>query len=411
VTAAGDLNRSAFRPELPRRSASAKAGASAGQVFAEVLGRYGRDLYMARKLKSDRVLFVAAIVMVCVSVVMVYSASAPIALDDFKDPYYFLIRQGMWAVLGVAVMALAMRIDYRSYRNDPLIWAVLGILGLMLAATLFSAPINGARRWLSIAGLRFQPSEFAKLACVLFTALMLERRMHRINEISYSLTPIAIVTAILAGLIFVEPDAGTAMSLVMVVGVMVFAAGLSYRYIVGATLVAIPALAVAVVWESYRIKRIFAFLDPWADRQGDGFQAVQSFIAVGTGGVTGRGLNESVQKLFYLPFAHTDFIFAVIGEELGLIGTTATLACFCVIAWRGLRISARAEDRFGSLFALGITTMIVAQALINISVVLGLLPTKGIPLPLLSNGGSSLLVSLLGIGILLNISQHESADA
>jgi cell division protein FtsW len=366
---------------------------------------------MARKLKSDRVLFVAAIVMVCVSVVMVYSASAPIALDDFKDPYYFLIRQGMWAVLGVAVMALAMRIDYRSYRNDPLIWGVLGILGLMLAAALFSDPINGARRWLSIAGLRFQPSEFAKLACVLFTALMLERRMHRINEISYSLTPIAIVTAVLAGLIFVEPDAGTAMSLVMVVGVMVFAAGLSYRYLVGAAVVAIPALAVAVIWESYRLKRIFAFLDPWADRQGDGFQAVQSFIAIGTGGITGRGLNESVQKLFYLPFAHTDFIFAVIGEELGLIGTSATLACFCVIAWRGLRISARAEDRFGSLFALGITTMVVAQAFINISVVLGLLPTKGIPLPLLSNGGSSLLVSLLGIGILLNISQHESADA
>jgi cell division protein FtsW len=197
----------------------------------------------------------------------------------------------------------------------------------------------------------------------------------------------------------------------MVVGVMVFAAGLSYRYMVGAALVAIPALAVAIAAESYRIKRFFAFLDPWADRQGDGFQAVQSFIAIGTGGIAGRGLNESVQKLFYLPFAHTDFIFAVIGEELGLIGTTATLACFCVIAWRGLQISARAEDRFGSLFALGITTMIVAQALINISVVLGLLPTKGIPLPLVSNGGSSLLLSLLGIGILLNISQHESADA
>ena len=349
--------------------------------------------------------------MVCVSVVMVYSASAPIALDDYRDPYYFLIRQGLWAVLGVAVMAMAMRIDYRSYRNDALIWAVLGTVGLMLAATLFSTPINGARRWLSIAGLRFQPSEFAKLACVIFTALMLERRMHRINDVSYSLAPIAIITAILAGLIFVEPDAGTAMSLVMVVGVMVFAAGLSYRYVLGAAIAAIPAVIAAVVTESYRVKRIFAYLDPWADRQGEGFQAVQSFIAVGSGGIAGRGLNESVQKLFYLPFAHTDFIFAVIGEELGLIGTTAILACFCVIAWRGLRISTRAEDRFGSLLALGITTMIVVQALINISVVIGLLPTKGIPLPLLSSGGSSLLVSLLGIGVLLNISQHAAADA
>ena len=366
---------------------------------------------MARKLKSDRILFVAAIVMVCVSVVMVYSASAPVALDDHGDPYYFLIRQGLWAVLGVALMALAMRIDYRSYRNDLLIWTGLGILAVMLAATLFAAPVNGARRWLSVAGLRFQPSEFAKLACVFFTALMLERRMHRINDVSYSLAPIAIVTAILAGLIFFEPDAGTAMSLVLIVGVMVFAAGLGYRFMAGAAVVAIPALALAIIWESYRLKRIFAFLDPWADRQGDGFQAVQSFIAVGTGGITGRGLNESVQKLFYLPFAHTDFIFAVIGEELGLIGTTATLACFCMVAWRGLRISGRAEDRFGSLLALGITTMIVAQAFINISVVLGLLPTKGIPLPLISSGGSSLLVSLVGIGVLLNISQHESADA
>jgi cell division protein FtsW len=366
---------------------------------------------LARKLKSDRILFVAAIVMVCVSVVMVYSASAPVALDDHEDPYYFLIRQGMWAVLGVALMALTMRIDYRSYRNDALIWLGLGVLGLMLAATLFAAPVNGARRWLSIAGLRFQPSEFAKLACVFFTALILERRMHRINEVSYSLAPIAIVTVVLAGLIFFEPDAGTAMSLVLIVGVMIFAAGLSYRYLIGAALLAIPAMAVAIVWEPYRVKRLFAFVDPWADRQGDGFQAVQSFIAIGTGGIFGRGLNESVQKLFYLPFAHTDFIFAVIGEELGLIGTTGTLACFCVLAWRGLRISARAEDRFGSLLALGITTMIVAQALINISVVVGLLPTKGIPLPLVSNGGSSLLVSLVGIGVLLNISQHESADA
>ena len=366
---------------------------------------------MARKLKSDRILFVAAIVMVCVSVVMVYSASAPVALNDHEDPYYFLIRQGLWAVLGVALMALAMRIDYRSYRYDALIWTGLGVLALLLTATLFATPVNGARRWLSVAGLRFQPSEFAKLACVFFTALILERRMHRINDVAYSLTPIAIVTAVLAALIFFEPDAGTAMALVMIVAVMVFAAGLSYRYLVGAALVAIPALAVAVVWEPYRVKRIFAFLDPWADRQGDGFQAVQSFIAVGTGGIAGRGLNESVQKLFYLPFAHTDFIFAVIGEELGLIGTTATLACFGVIAWRGLRISGRAEDRFGSLLALGITTMIVAQALINISVVLGLLPTKGIPLPLISSGGSSLLVSLVGIGVLLNISQHESADA
>jgi len=257
----------------------------------------------------------------------------------------------------------------------------------------------------------FQPSEFAKIACVLFTAMMLERRMHRINEVSYSLAPIAIVGAVLAGLVFLEPDYGTALSLVMVVALMVFAAGLSYRYIIGAGLAAIPLLAAGLMIERYRLVRVFTFLDPWANRHDDGFQIIQSFIAVGTGGVFGKGLNESVQKMLFLPEPHTDFIYAVIGEELGLIGTTITLLCFCVIAWRGLRIAAKAEDQFGALTAIGITTMIAAQAFINMSVVLGLLPTKGIPLPLLSSGGSSLLVSLIGVGVLLNISQHESADA
>jgi cell division protein FtsW len=366
---------------------------------------------LARKLKSDRTLFVAAILMVCASVVMVYSASANTALDKYQDPYFFLIRQGLWAVLGVGVLALTMRIDYRSYRNDTLIWAGLALLALLLAAVLFARPVNGARRWLSIAGLSFQPSEFAKMAGVFFTALMLERRMHRINEVSYSLAPIAIVSAVLAGLIFLEPDYGTALSLVLIVAVMVFAAGLSYRYIIGVALAAIPVLALALLAEDYRRARLFAFLDPWADRQHEGFQIIQSFIAVGTGGIFGRGLNEGLQKMLFLPEPHTDFIYAVIGEEFGLIGTTATLICFCVIAWRGLRIAAKAEDQFGSLIAIGVTTMIAVQAFVNMSVVLGLLPTKGIPLPLLSSGGSSLLVSLLGVGVLLNISQHESADA
>ena len=366
---------------------------------------------MARKLKSDRVLFIAAILMVFASVVMVYSASAPWALLRYKDPYFFLIRQGLWAVLGVAMLALTMRIDYRSYKNEALIWTALGGLTVLLVATLFSRPVNGAHRWLSIAGMGFQPSEFAKLACVLFTALMLERRMHRINEVSYSLPPIAIVGAVLAGLVFLEPDYGTALSLLMVIALMVFTAGLSYRHILVAGLAGIPLLAAGLMIERYRMVRLFTFLDPWADRRHDGFQIIQSFIAVGTGGVFGRGLHESVQKMLFLPEPHTDFIYAVIGEELGLIGTTVTLLCFCVIAWRGLRIAAKAEDQFGALTAVGITTMIAAQAFINMSVVLGLLPTKGIPLPLLSSGGSSLLVSLIGVGVLLNISQHESADA
>jgi cell division protein FtsW len=281
----------------------------------------------------------------------------------------------------------------------------------MHVAVLFSAPVTGARRWIGLAGLRIQPSELAKLSCVLFTALMLERRMHRIIEVSYSLTPIAIVTGVFAVLILLERDYGTALSLLLIVGVMVFGAGLSFRYMFGVALVAIPTVFAVLIAAPYRRARLFAFLHPELDPRGDGFQIIQSLIAVGTGGVFGRGLMEGVQKLFYLPFPHTDFIYAVIGEELGLIGATLILVCFCVVAWRGLRIAMFAEDRFGALTALGLTTMIGVQAFVNMSVVLGLLPTKGIPLPLVSSGGSSLLVSMVGIGLLLNISQHETADA
>ena len=366
---------------------------------------------MARTLKYDKVLFTATLLLICASIVMVYSASALVALERYQQPYLFVTRQAMWTVLGLALLAVAMRVDYRTYRNDTFVWVLLGIVTAMLIGVLFSAPINGTRRWFGVGGLGIQPSELAKVACVLFTALMLERRMHRIDELSYSLLPIAIVVGVLVGLILLQPDFGTAMSLLLIVAAMVFAAGLNYRYLLGAALVTLPAVYLVLVSAPYRRRRLLAFWDPWADPLGDGFQIIQSLIAVGTGGVFGRGLMEGVQKLFYLPEPHTDFIFAVIGEELGLIGATGVLACFCLIAWRGLRIALRAQDSFGSFVALGLTSMIVVQAFVNMSVVLGLMPTKGIPLPLVSAGGSSLLISLLGMGVLLNISQHESAEA
>jgi cell division protein FtsW len=366
---------------------------------------------VARKLKSDKILFIATLLLVCASIVMVYSASALVALERFQQPYLFLIKQGLWTVLGLAVLGIAMRIDYRAYRNETFIWAVLAVVGVMLVGVLFSAPINGTRRWFGLGGLGIQPSELAKIACVLFIALMLERRMHRIDEVSYSLLPIGIVVGALVGLILLQPDFGTAMSLLLIMTVMIFAAGLHYRYFIGSLLVALPVVYIVLVSAPYRRRRLMAFWDPWADPLGDGFQIIQSLIAVGTGGVFGRGLMAGVQKLFYLPEPHTDFIYAVISEELGLIGATAILVCFGVIAWRGLRIAVRAEDTFGAFVALGLTTMITVQAFVNMSVVLGLLPTKGIPLPLVSAGGSSLLINLLGMGVLLNISQHEALDA
>jgi cell division protein FtsW len=365
---------------------------------------------MARKLKSDPILFLATILLVGLSIVMVYSASAVVALERYQQPYLFLTKQILWSTLGIGLLGLVMRVDYRHYRQPPFIWSCLGIVTVALIAVLFSAPVNNARRWFSIGGLGIQPSELAKLSAVVFIAALLERRMHRINELRYALAPIAVVVAGFVGLVLLEPDFGTAMSLALIATVMVFAAGLGYATIVGFAVVTLPLVVVLVMGSEYRLRRVLAFLNPWEDPLGNGFQIIQSLIAVGTGGVTGRGLMNGVQKLFYLPEPHTDFIYAVISEELGLIGATLVLVCFCVIAWRGLRITLHAPDSFGAFLALGLTTMVTVQAFVNMSVVLGLLPTKGLPLPLVSAGGSSLLINLIGLGVLLNVSQHAAPD-
>jgi cell division protein FtsW len=366
---------------------------------------------MARKLKSDKVLFIATILLVGLSVVMVYSASAPMALQRYGKASRFLATQSMWALLGVAILSVVMRIDYRNYREPAFIWTCLGFVALALVAVFFSVPVNGARRWFGVGGIGVQPSELSKLVAIFFIAALLERRMHRIAEVGYALFPIGIVVIGLVALILPEPDFGTAMSLLLIAAVMVFAAGLNYRYLFGVALAALPVLYILVMGSAYRRRRTLAFLNPWEDPLGDGFQIIQSLIAVGTGGVWGKGVMNGVQKLFYLPEPHTDFIYSVIAEELGLIGATAVVACFCVITWRGLRIALRAPDSFGAFLAIGLTTMVAVQALVNMSVVLGLMPTKGIPLPFVSAGGSSLLINLVGMGILLNVSQHASTEA
>jgi cell division protein FtsW len=367
---------------------------------------------MARKLKSDKLLFTSTLVLVCASLVMVYSSSAVIGLEQYHQrPTYFLWKQATFALLGLALMPLLMKVDYRNYRQPLVIWTALGMIGVALVGTLVFGPrLNGARRWFGIAGVGVQPSEFAKIVVVFFVAAILERRMERIDDLRFSLVPVGIVLGSVVGLIMLQPDLGTALSIIVIVAAMVFAAGINYRYIVGLLLVSLPAAYVVLMGADYRRRRMTVFLNPWEDPLGNGFQVIQSLIAVGSGGVFGRGLMAGVQKLFYLPYPHTDFIYAVIGEELGLVGTTVVLACFCVIAWRGLRTAMRAPDRFGAFLALGLTAMIVVQAFFNISVVLGLLPTKGIPLPFVSFGGSSLLASMIGMGILLNVSQHASAS-
>ena len=363
---------------------------------------------MARKLKSDKLLFTAAVLLVCTGVVMVYSASAVISMERGQQPYLFLFKQLAWALMGLLLVPVVMRIDYRNYRQPAVIWTALAVVAIALVAVLFGRPVKGATRWLGIGPFGVQPSELAKLVVIIFTAALLERRMERIDDVGYSLLPIGVVVGALVGLVLAEPDLGTAVSIAMIAAMMVFAAGINYRYVAGLALASLPALYFLVMTSEYRRRRVLAFLDPWSDPLDGGFQMIQSMIAVGTGGLFGRGLMGGVQKLFYLPEPHNDFIYSVVAEELGLLGATIVLACFGVIVWRGLRTAMRAPDRFGAFLAIGLTTMVAFQAFFNISVVLGLLPPKGIPLPFVSAGGSSLLINLIGMGILLNVSQHAS---
>jgi cell division protein FtsW len=365
---------------------------------------------MARTLKSDKWLFVATVLLVATGIVMVYSASAMYAVEQKGEPaYFFLVKQSVWALLGLVAMAVTMRLDYRVYRQPIVIWSVFGAVAVALALVLLSHPINGSRRWLSLSGLTLQPSEFAKLAVVLFAAALLERRMHRINDIRYSLVPLGMATFFLVLLILAEPDFGAAATLLAFAAAIVFVAGLSWRFLALGVGVLVPAAAAVLIMEPYRVNRLMAFMHPEQFARSWGFHPLQLKIAVGSGGALGRGLMGSVQKLGgFLPEPHTDSIFAIIGEELGLVGSTLILILFCVVAWRGLRAAVLAPDRFGALLAVGLTMMISAQALVNVSMVIGLLPNKGIALPFISNGGSSLLTNLIATGILLNISQQAS---
>ena len=363
---------------------------------------------MARQLESDRVLFAAVVVLVLLGALMVFSSSAVMAAERYGSSYHFLVRQVAWAGIGLAAMVAIMNLNYRRLCHPLVVFPAVGLQLMLLVAVLFAPTTNNAHRWLALGPVNFQPSELTKVVLVLFLAYFLQSRKGAINDWKHTLLPIALVAGASVLLVVKEPDLGTSLAVLLIVAAMLFAAGLRTSYFAYAALAALPLLYLLVFRVGYRYKRILAFLDPYADPLGKGFQIIQSFIAVGTGGISGVGLMEGKQKLFYLPEPHTDFIFAVIGEELGFLGTLAVLGLFGVILWRGLRASAGCPDEFGRLLAIGLTVMLVGQALVNMSVVLGLLPTKGIPLPLVSYGGSSLLMSLVAVGILLNISQHSN---
>ena len=352
---------------------------------------------MARKLAIDRLLFAPVVALVGLGLLMVYSASAmQIYLPSAggpSQPLHFVIKQGIAVLLGGLLTIGAMKLDYRKLNDPRLVTAGLCLLSLSLVVVLFRPPINGTRRWINVGLLSVQPSEFAKIGLVIGLAALLSRREGELDDVRHTLLPAAGLLALLGGLVLLQPDFGTALSFFAIAGVMLFYAGLRLRWFAAGALLALPAL-VAYAWSApYRRARILAFLHPESD-------------PLGTGGVTGLGLGDGKQKLFFLPYPYTDFIYAIVGEELGLVGCAIVLGLFGLLFARGMRAAVNAPDTFGRLLGVGLAVMIVVQALVNISVVLALVPTKGIPLPFLSYGGSALLADLIAVGILLNVSQH-----
>ncbi len=361
---------------------------------------------MAKRVSVDRWLFTVTMLLVFVGLVMVFSASAVMARERFGSPYAFLSKQLICAVAGLIAMVVTMRVDYRRYKHPAFIFSFMGVTTLLLISVFFLDRSHNTHRWIHAGIFSLQPSELAKPVLILFLAYFLESRAKSIDDVRNTLMPAAAPVLVFLALIVLQPDLGTAIACAGISACILYVAGMRLRYFAysfGAALLPLYFLIFHVAW---RRDRILAFLNPYADRQKAGFHIVQSLIAVGTGGLTGTGLMEGKQKLFYLPEPHTDFIFAVTAEEFGLVGALFVVALFAIFLWRGLRASTLTRDLFGRYLAVGITSMVALQAFINISVVLGMMPTKGIPLPLVSYGGSSLFVTLACVGVLLNITKQ-----
>jgi len=361
---------------------------------------------MAKRVSVDRVLFIVTLLLVFVGLVMVFSASAVMAKEKYHSGYFFLLRQMGWAIAGFIAMMIGMRIDYKRLKHPAVVFSMLGLTTVMLISVFFLDRAHNTHRWIHFAGFSFQPSELAKPVLILFLAFFLENRTRSMDDVRNTLIPAVIPTAVFVGLIVFQPDLGTAIACAAITGCILFVAGLRFRYLGYALLASLLPLYFLIFHVAYRRDRILAFLNPYSDPQGRGFHIIQSLIAVSTGGLTGVGLMEGKEKLFYLPEPHTDFIFSVLGEELGLVGCLLVVLLFATLLWRGIRTALHTQDMFGRFLAVGITSMVVVQAFINISVVLGLMPTKGIPLPLISYGGSSLFITLACVGVLLNVTKQ-----
>ncbi|NKB81919.1 MAG: putative lipid II flippase FtsW [Nitrospirales bacterium] len=358
-------------------------------------------------LPPDRLLLTMTYVLALVGLVMVLSASGVMAEEKHGDPTHFLKRQAVWLMLGLLVLHIVSRIDYHLWQDvSPLLIGL--VLFLLVLVPFIGLKGNGAQRWLQIGVFSLQPAEIAKIGVVCYLASYLARKESRIALFLSGFCPPLFVVGLLAGLVLIQPDMGTAVVLFLLLFALLFLSGAKIGHLLAVAMLVIP-IGVALIFSAeYRLKRLLSFLDPWQDYATTGFQLCQSFMALGSGGIFGVGLGESKQKLFFLPEAHTDFVLAVIGEELGLLGTAAMMGLFAMFVLRGFHIAGRAPDVFGRHLACGVTLLIGIQALINAGVVAGLLPTKGLTLPLVSYGGSSLVMTLLSIGMLLNVSRQRA---
>lgn len=359
----------------------------------------------------DVLIFAVTLALLGIGVVMVFSASSVRALTVYKDAYYFLKLQLAWTLIGICTMLVTMRIDYRIwYRFAGLILiGVLALLALVLVPGI-GKEMGGSRRWIDLGPAHVQPSELSKIAMIFFLSRFFAERRDSLKSFFLGLMPPLMLITVIFGLIMLEPDLGTATTAVGTGLVLVFVAGARLSHLIGLATLGLPAFIAVMMLEPYRRRRFLAFLHPWDDPLGSGFHIIQSLLALGSGGLFGLGLGRSRQKFLYLPAQHTDFIFAIIGEELGLIGALAVVFLFFLLAWRGFRVALAAPDAFGSYLAVGITTMIILQAVINIGVVTGTFPITGITLPLISFGGSSLVMTMGALGILLNVSKFANID-
>lgn len=363
-----------------------------------------------KRVPMDHTLLIVTMVLALVGLVMVFSASAVVAGNRFHDSGYFLKRQLAWLTFGFVLLHVASRVDYVWWKRLSV--PLLGLMALLLVMVLvpsLGVAAKGARRWLRLGPISIQPAEMVKLVAVIYLAAYLTKKEDLITSFSSGLLPVLFVIGLLSGLVLLEPDLGTVVVIGLVTIGLLFLGGAQVKHLLGLGLCAVPVVLVLVLGSSYRRQRLLTFLAPWKDASNAGFQITQSFLAFGSGGPFGVGLGEGKQKLFFLPEAHTDFVLALVGEELGLVGTGAIILLFALFVVRGFQIAARARMPFGRYLGIGITLLIGGQALVNAAVATGMLPTKGLTLPFVSYGGSSLVISLLAVGILLNISRDRQA--